>query len=88
MRRKGRIVCFYIRMMIAPSPPMKSRTFATEMALDVLAYNLKRVINIVGIKPLIAAIRAWQPRRRLPTVYHRVVDNPRRSVFTRPTPPG
>ncbi len=31
---------------------------ATEMALHVLAYNLKRVINILGIAPLIAAIRA------------------------------
>ena len=30
---------------------------AAEMALHVLAYNLTRVINIVGIKPLIAAIR-------------------------------
>ena len=31
---------------------------ATEMALSVLAYNLTRVMNIVGIKPLIAAIAA------------------------------
>jgi hypothetical protein len=31
---------------------------AGEMALSVLAYNLTRVINIVGIKPLIAAIAA------------------------------
>ena len=30
----------------------------TEMALSVLAYNLTRVINIVGIQPLMAAIRA------------------------------
>ncbi len=30
----------------------------TEMALSVLAYNLTRVINILGIRPLIAAIRA------------------------------
>jgi transposase len=29
---------------------------ATEMALCVLAYNLTRVINIIGVKPLIAAI--------------------------------
>jgi len=28
------------------------------MALSVLAYNLTRVMNIVGIKPLIAAIGA------------------------------
>ena len=31
---------------------------ATEMALHVLAYNLTRVLNIVGVKPLIAAMRA------------------------------
>jgi transposase len=31
---------------------------AAEMALSVLAYNLTRVMNIVGTKPLIAAIRA------------------------------
>ena len=30
----------------------------TEMALHVLAYNLKRVINIIGIRPLIAALTA------------------------------
>jgi len=30
----------------------------TEMALHVLAYNLKRVISILGIGPLMAAIRA------------------------------
>ena len=31
---------------------------AAEMALSVLAYNLTRVMNIVGIRPLIAAIEA------------------------------
>ena len=30
---------------------------ATEMALHVLAYNLTRVLNIIGIWPLMAAIR-------------------------------
>jgi transposase len=30
----------------------------TEMALSVLAYNLTRVMNIIGTKPLIAAIEA------------------------------
>ncbi len=30
----------------------------TEMALHVLAYNLKRVMQIIGIAPLIAAMRA------------------------------
>jgi hypothetical protein len=29
------------------------------MALHVLAYNLTRVINILGVKPLIAAIQTW-----------------------------
>ena len=31
---------------------------ASEMALHVLAYNLTRVMNIMGSKPLLAAIRA------------------------------
>src|ERR1700739_2945506 len=31
---------------------------AAEMALSVLAYNLTRVMNIVGVKPLVAAIGA------------------------------
>jgi transposase len=31
---------------------------ASEMALHVLAYNLTRVMNIMGIQPLIAAMRA------------------------------
>ena len=31
---------------------------ATEVALHVLAYNLTRVMNITGIQPLMAAIRA------------------------------
>jgi transposase len=30
---------------------------ATEMALHVLAYNLTRVINIIGVQPLLAAMR-------------------------------
>jgi hypothetical protein len=31
---------------------------ASEMALRVLTYNLTRVMNIVGIQPLMAAMRA------------------------------
>jgi len=31
---------------------------ATEMALHVLAYNLTRVLNIFGVKPMMAAVRA------------------------------
>jgi hypothetical protein len=30
---------------------------ATEMALHVLAYNLTRVMNIIGVQPLLAAMR-------------------------------
>ena len=33
------------------------KKIATEMVLHALACNLKRVINIIGIAPLIAAIR-------------------------------
>jgi len=33
------------------------RNVRTEIALSVLAYNLTRVMNILGIGPLIAAIR-------------------------------
>src|SRR5262249_30554574 len=31
---------------------------ATEMALHVLAYNIARVLNIIGIKPMMAAVGA------------------------------
>jgi hypothetical protein len=31
---------------------------ASEMALHVLTYNLTRVMNIMGIRPLMAAMRA------------------------------
>ena len=31
----------------------------TEMSLAVLAYNLTRVMNIIGIGPLIVAVRAF-----------------------------
>ena len=31
---------------------------ATEMALNVLGYNLTRVLSILGVKPLLAAMRA------------------------------
>jgi len=34
------------------------RNVKTETALAVLAYNLTRVMNILGVKPLVAAIRA------------------------------
>jgi hypothetical protein len=41
---------------IDPSPGVFDRS--TEMALHVLAYNLTRVMNIMGIQPLMAAIKA------------------------------
>jgi len=31
---------------------------ASEMALHVLAYNLTRVMNIMGVRPLMVAMRA------------------------------
>jgi len=31
---------------------------ATGMALHALAYNFTRVLNIVGVKPIMAAVRA------------------------------
>ena len=39
----------------------KTRTLEmvrTEMSLPVLAYNLKRMIAILGLQPLMAAMRA------------------------------
>ena len=37
---------------------------ATEMALHVLAYNLTRVMNIMGVKPLIAAMSIVKSRKK------------------------
>jgi len=34
------------------------KNVATEMALHVLGYNLMRVMNIIGVKPLLKGIRA------------------------------
>ena len=34
------------------------KNLRSEMALSVLAYNLTRVMNILGIEPLMAAMRA------------------------------
>jgi hypothetical protein len=60
---QARIACIS-----GPAPRIKARMGAThflmktlphvasEMALHVLAYNLTRVMNIVGTKPLVAAI--------------------------------
>ena len=34
------------------------KNVGTEMALNVLGYNLTRVMNILGVAPLLAALRA------------------------------
>ena len=39
--------------------PMKTvPKVAAEMALHVLAYNMTRVMSIMGVRPLLAAMRA------------------------------
>jgi hypothetical protein len=38
--------------------PLPDEAVRAEMALSVLAYNLTRVMNIIGIGPLMAAIRS------------------------------
>src|SRR5215467_104262 len=54
---------------------------AAEMALSVLAYNLTRVINILGTRPLIAGMK------RLHTLPHRhCLSRPRQCVITQPRP--
>ena len=43
------------------SPHFLTKTLervSTEMSLHVLAYNLKRVMSLLGVAPLIEAIRA------------------------------
>ena len=35
----------------------------TEMSLQVLSYNMKRVMNILGMPGLLQAIRAWSPKK-------------------------
>ena len=37
---------------------------ATEMALNVLAYNMKRVMNIMGVDKLLEAMRAVMAKAR------------------------
>jgi hypothetical protein len=39
---------------------------AAEMALHVLAYNLTRIMNIMGVQPLLAARRLSHLHSRLP----------------------
>ena len=47
---------------------MKTPRVASEMALHVQAYNLTRVMNIMGIQRLMAAIRARSTPKNDPTV--------------------
>jgi hypothetical protein len=41
---------------------------ATEMALNVLAYNMKRVMNIIGVDKLLEEIRAAMASAHLKSV--------------------
>jgi hypothetical protein len=45
---------------------------STEMSLHVLAYNLKRVMRILGIGEMLAAIRTWGARALLRTQFQPV----------------
>jgi len=62
---------------------------SAEMSLHVLAYNLKRVMKMMGTGPLIEALRAWSR-----TAYHRIRRRNRwlagpalpRWVITQPRP--
>ena len=62
---------------------------ATEMALHVLAYNLTRILIIIGIKPMMAAVMAQSAltspvsHRRQPNRSHRINSRmPERLSFT------
>jgi hypothetical protein len=46
------------RERLSGDPKRLASRGATSMALHVLAYNLTRVMNIVGVQPLMAAMRA------------------------------
>ena len=41
----------------------------TEMSLHVLSYNMKRVMNILGVPGLLQAMQAYAKKRGLPFVY-------------------
>ena len=55
---EGRAQCPLMTIGAAHSLMKRLPKVATEMALHVLAYKLTRVMNIMGIQPLMAAIRA------------------------------
>jgi hypothetical protein len=46
---------------------------ATEMALHVLAYNLTRVMNIMGIQPLTIALRASRSSKKAARIANRLI---------------
>jgi hypothetical protein len=55
--RQPTILCLFVKSRFI-SQTLLPCSVRNEMALNVLAYNLPRVMNIVGIKPLLMAIRA------------------------------
>jgi hypothetical protein len=57
------------------------KNVGTEMALHVLAYNMKRVISILGVGGLMEAIRAWFAPSLLTST-----ANVNLRVFTQPGP--
>jgi len=42
----------------APFSDAQAEQLRTEMALHVLAYNIKRIVNLIGAKALLRAITA------------------------------
>ena len=65
---------------------------ASEMALHVLAYNLTRVANIMGIRPLMAAMKGPAKPEKAPPQSHptktATLRHFRQSVSTQPRPEG
>ncbi len=61
---------------------------STEMSLHVLAYNVKRVINIVGVESLIKAIMELMKYLRRKTGYKRLVSLPGSVSEARPRTNG
>jgi transposase len=49
---------------------------ATEMALHLLAYNIMRVMNIMGVEPLIAAMRAGRHNAVVGACWSEIFDTP------------
>jgi transposase len=47
-----------MRMGATHFPMKRLKNVRTKMALSVLAYNLARIVNILGVAPLLNTIRA------------------------------